>query len=76
MEGDICVENVRAVNESGEVVKVSALVVDEDSSAIAHAWSQVDSTVENWSDVIHVKKAWGTSFMSWRRLTRNRPKLL
>ena len=45
MEADICVENVRAVNESVEGVKVSVLVGDEDSSPIVHVRSQVDSTV-------------------------------
>ena len=53
----MCVENVKAINESGEGVKVSVIVGDEDSSAIAHVREKVDSTVEKWSDINHVKKS-------------------
>ena len=47
MEADLCVENVRAINESGEAVKVSVIVGDEDSSAIAHVRKEVDSPFAN-----------------------------
>ena len=39
MEPDICVDNVKAVNESQEGVRVSVIVGDDDSSAIAHVRS-------------------------------------
>ena len=64
MEADLCVENVRATNESGEAVNVSVIVGDEDSSAIAHVHTEVDSTVCKWSDINHIKKSLGNRLMS------------
>ena len=76
MEADMCVENVKAINESGEGVKVSAIIIvgDEDSSAIAHVREKVDSTVEKWSDINHVKKSWEIKFMSCASLTVTCPR--
>ena len=67
MEPDICVDNVKAVNESQEGVRVSVIVGDGDSSAIAHVRSQVDSEIEKWSDVNHTKKSLGNKLYELKK---------
>lgn len=67
MEADTCVENVKAINESGEGVKVSVIVGDEDSSAIAHVRNEVDSSIRKWSDVNHAKKSLGNKLYELKK---------
>ena len=70
MEADLCVETVKAVNESGQGVRIGVIIGDDDSSAIHHVWARVDKSVSKWSDVNHAKKALGNKLYELRKSHR------
>lgn len=59
MEPDVAVEVVKNVQKKG--VKVSTIVMDEDSTTLARLRSNVDINITKWSDLNHIKKHLGNS---------------
>ena len=60
MESDVAVELATTAKEGDSGVKISVVIGDEDSSAIARLHREVDDTIEKWSDVVHVKRSLGS----------------
>lgn len=72
IEVDLCVENIRAINEGDESVKVAIIVGDDDSSAVYQVRSQVEDTITKWSDVNHAKMTPGSKLYDLKNVHKER----
>lgn len=60
MEADVCTELVKACEECHKA-QVAILMGDDDSSTIKKVRESVNHNVEKWSDIVHAKRAFGSS---------------
>lgn len=63
MEADLAVE---LINKTSKTAHVSTLIMDDDSSTIAHIKEKVDHKVNKISDMNHTKKSLGNMLYAMR----------
>ena len=68
MEGDVAVQLAKEAKDGESGVEIRIVVGDEeDSSAIARLRKEVDEGIEKWSDVVHVKRPFGSRLYDIRK---------
>ncbi|XP_068757667.1 uncharacterized protein [Montipora capricornis] len=70
MEADVCTELVKACGESHKA-QVAILVGDDDSSTIKKVRESVNHNVDKWSDIVHAKRAFGSSMYNLQKTHKN-----
>ena len=70
MEADVCTELVKACGESHKA-QVAILVGDDDSSTIKKVRESVNHNVDKWSDIVHAKRAFGSSMYNLQKRHKN-----
>ena len=66
MEANVCTELVKACRESHKA-QVAILVGDDDSSTIKKVRENVNHNVDKWSDIVHAKRAFGSSYYNLQK---------
>lgn len=66
MEADVCAELVKECGET-QKAQVAILVGDDDSSTIKKVRDSVQHKVDKWSDIVHAKRAFGSSLYNLQK---------